>query len=87
LDTKAELKRRKRFIKHTAPVPTVTNCILWTGYVDPNGYGKLNGGGLAHREAYELYVGPVPPGAEVTHRCAARACVNPDHLMLSTRLS
>lgn len=52
-------------------------CWLWTGYVMPNGYGKimvvLPGGRIAsrlvHRMAYELHVGPIPEGADVGHTC------------------
>jgi hypothetical protein len=34
----------------------------------------------AHRVAYELAVGPIPPGLQVDHLCRVRDCVNPAHL-------
>lgn len=34
----------------------------------------------AHRFAYSLWKGPIPPEAVVHHRCENRHCVNPEHL-------
>ena len=58
-------------------------CWLWTGGIQPKGYGTFRFRGkhyLAHRAAYEMFVGPIPDGLEIDHTCCVRHCVNPDHL-------
>ena len=66
-------------------------CWLWVGGIKPNGYGffaiKRDGRwrkAHAHRYAHELWVGPIPAGYEIDHRCRARHCVRPDHLQAVT---
>ena len=52
------------------------------------GYGSVTYSGKvyhAHRVAYELAVGPVPPKHDLHHTCENRRCVNPDHLAVVTR--
>lgn len=63
-----------------------SGCWLWTGFVDKTGYGTRSPGAgvpgsrLAHRQFYELLVGPIPPGLVIDHLCRVRHCVNPEHL-------
>ena len=60
-------------------VERTETCWLWTGRIGKGGYGRL-GPRLAHRAAYELFVGPVPQGFELDHLCRTPNCVNPQHL-------
>jgi hypothetical protein len=66
-----------------AKVDRSSECWLWTAALFSNGYGAFRVGPKqvrAHRWAYAHFVGPIPEGAVVMHRCDVRRCANPDHL-------
>ena len=58
-------------------------CWDWAGHKTADGYGKLHQR-YAHRVAYELFVGPIPDGLYVCHRCDNPPCTNPQHLFVGT---
>lgn len=60
-----------------------SGCWLWVGALNGGGYGNTQVRGAstrAHRLAWELAKGAIPPGLELDHKCRVRCCVNPDHL-------
>jgi hypothetical protein len=65
----------------------VGDCWLWTGPVNPKGYGRIGDHGhlrYVHRVAYEELVGPVPPGFVLDHLCRVPRCCNPSHMEVVT---
>jgi hypothetical protein len=69
------------------------DCIHFTGYIRPDGYGGVRVDGrqtTAHVIAYVEARGPLPTEPppdgskrwEIHHRCENPSCINPDHLEL-----
>jgi hypothetical protein len=59
-----------------------STCWWWMGTLS-DGYGRFDIGRrtkLAHRVAYETWVGPIPPGLTLDPLCRNRGCIRPTHL-------
>jgi hypothetical protein len=59
------------------------DCLEWTGYRNPKGYGKFKLNGkvrTATHVVWEWAHGPLPEGRELDHRCHNHACVRLRHL-------
>ena len=71
-----------------------SSCWIWTGAKDKKGYGRIGVGGKtanASRVAYTLYRGAIPENQVLDHHlypdggCVGPTCVNPAHLIPTTR--
>lgn len=78
------LKDIERFY-NCVDVDEITDCHLWTGSIDPNGYGIF----FINRESYRAHrvswaINETAPDVTLTidHLCRVRNCVNPEHLEL-----
>jgi hypothetical protein len=79
----ARVRRVDSFWRRVDKSIDASQCWLWTGGRSGAGYGYLWWRGqhlYAHRVAYELVNGPIPPGLEIRHHCDNPLCCRPSHL-------
>lgn len=81
----------ERFWAKVDRATTPDGCWPWTGGTAGRGYGIINvgpasaGKDYAHRVAYRLQIGPIPPGALVRHVvCDNPPCCRGDHLAVGS---
>ena len=78
---RATLKQRLR--KQIEKQDKPNGCWIWVGARTAHGHGAIRVSGkttYVHRLAYELWLGPIPQGLWVLHRCNTPTCCNPKHL-------
>ncbi len=66
------------------------DCWIWQKTKDISGYGEVMDYDThkckkVHRFTYELFIGTIPEGKFVLHKCDIRACCNPDHLWIGNQ--
>lgn len=86
-------EKEQLYIIDRVDIDPDTNCWLWKQRCT-HGYGVV---GPGHRLAkkynntklsrlsYNIFVGPIPEGQVVRHKCRSRQCCNPAHLELGTQ--
>lgn len=81
------MTEKEQFIRKISPEP-MSGCWLWEGNIERGGYGLFKYKCInrsAHRAAYRLFVGEIPDGLVLDHKCRTRCCVNPAHLEAVTQ--
>lgn len=67
--------------------PMYGPCLIWRHGLSNDGYGVTSQDGrqvLAHRVAYEVSRGSIPPNTPILHMCNRRSCIQPAHLYAGT---
>lgn len=82
-------KALRRFL--SSFIISETGCWIWTKNIFPgprSGYALFSVNGkpiTGHRWSYLNFCGPLPAEMILHHKCSNRRCVNPQHLVLTTK--
>lgn len=82
------MEKDQQFVLDNIVMLPETGCWLWYKSWTDTGYGQFHRNkkhSYAHRFAYTAFVGPVPDGLCVLHKCDTRSCVNPEHLLVGDK--
>lgn len=86
---KQERNYWQAYVRERVQVDPTTGCWVWQLCL-ADGYGRCAGArryGLdqrAHRLAHQVFIGPIPAGLLVRHKCHNKPCCNPEHLRTGT---
>ena len=78
---------KEGYKKNRYAINNKTGCWSWLLVKNKKGYGQVGYCGKiwqAHRLSYIKFVGEIPKGMCVLHKCDNPSCVNPEYLFLGT---